>query len=193
VEVKVHTLLKQLHALRALVTSERAPSRHRAKGSERPTIRRNEVAMENFPYQNWIQVYFIQQHLKIQPHITLNPRMIKESEQLIGTDMEKRTWPNKGHYLTCNWRDFVLLRNASAESCTIRIIRQSVRTSAKLPNTRACNKWTVKDRLSLQGSGGIAPPFLYLGTRWRRVVSFKPWPLYTWGKNFPAPIKNDAG
>ena len=58
-EVKIHTLLnlplyggEQLHALRALVTSERAPSMHRAKDSERPTIWRNEVAMENFPYQN---------------------------------------------------------------------------------------------------------------------------------------------
>jgi hypothetical protein len=27
------------------------------------------------------------------------------------------------------------------------------------------------------GSGGIVPIILKLGTRWRRVVRFKPWPL----------------
>jgi len=33
------------------------------------------------------------------------------------------------------------------------------------------------------GSGGIVPGILDLGTRWRWVVSFMPWPLYTQGKS----------
>jgi hypothetical protein len=33
------------------------------------------------------------------------------------------------------------------------------------------------------GSVGIAPRVLDLGTRWRWVVSFTPWPLYTQGKS----------
>jgi hypothetical protein len=33
------------------------------------------------------------------------------------------------------------------------------------------------------GSGGIAPHFLDLGTRWRWVVSFTPLPLYLEGKS----------
>jgi hypothetical protein len=33
------------------------------------------------------------------------------------------------------------------------------------------------------GSGSIAPCILYLGTRWRWVVSFTPWPLYPQGKS----------
>jgi hypothetical protein len=32
------------------------------------------------------------------------------------------------------------------------------------------------------GSWGIAPLSLNLVTRWRWVVSFMPWPLYSWGK-----------
>jgi len=31
-----------------------------------------------------------------------------------------------------------------------------------------------------RGSRGIAPLFLKLDTRWRRVVNFTPWPLYSW-------------
>jgi len=33
------------------------------------------------------------------------------------------------------------------------------------------------------GSGGIAPHILNLGTRWRQVVSFMTWPLYSWAKS----------
>jgi hypothetical protein len=33
------------------------------------------------------------------------------------------------------------------------------------------------------GSGGISPRILDLGTRWRWVVRFMPWPLYPQGKN----------
>jgi hypothetical protein len=33
------------------------------------------------------------------------------------------------------------------------------------------------------GSGGITPRILDLGTRWRRVVSFMPLPLYLQGKS----------
>jgi hypothetical protein len=33
------------------------------------------------------------------------------------------------------------------------------------------------------GSGVIAPRSLYIGTRWRRVVSFTPRPLYPQGKS----------
>jgi hypothetical protein len=33
------------------------------------------------------------------------------------------------------------------------------------------------------GSGGIAPRILYLGTRWRWMVSFTPRPLYSQGNN----------
>jgi hypothetical protein len=33
------------------------------------------------------------------------------------------------------------------------------------------------------GSGGIAPRILDLSTRWRRVISFTPRPLYPLGKN----------
>jgi len=32
-------------------------------------------------------------------------------------------------------------------------------------------------------SGGIAPRVLKLGTRWKRVLSFTSWPLYTRGNN----------
>jgi len=33
------------------------------------------------------------------------------------------------------------------------------------------------------GSGDIAPSNLNLATRWRRAVSFAPWPLYPQGKS----------
>jgi len=33
------------------------------------------------------------------------------------------------------------------------------------------------------GSEGTAPHILNPGTRWRQVVSFMPWPLYTQGKS----------
>jgi hypothetical protein len=38
------------------------------------------------------------------------------------------------------------------------------------------------------GSGRIAPLILYLSTRWRRVVSFTAWPLYTQGKSLWYPL-----
>jgi hypothetical protein len=37
-------------------------------------------------------------------------------------------------------------------------------------------------------SGDIAPRIIDLGTRWRWVVSFTPWPLYPQGKSPPYPL-----
>jgi hypothetical protein len=42
-------------------------------------------------------------------------------------------------------------------------------------------------------SGGIAPCFLDLGTRWKWVVSFTPWPLYPSGKDPLVPTGQEAG
>jgi len=36
-------------------------------------------------------------------------------------------------------------------------------------------------------SGGIAPHILNLSIRWKTVVSYMPWPLYTQGKSPPVP------
>jgi hypothetical protein len=43
------------------------------------------------------------------------------------------------------------------------------------------------------GSGGIATRILDLGTRWRRVVSFTPQPLYHQGKNPWYPLDMGLG
>jgi hypothetical protein len=43
------------------------------------------------------------------------------------------------------------------------------------------------------GSGDIAPRIFDLGTRWRRVVSFTPRPLYPHGNNLPYPVGSRAG
>jgi len=43
------------------------------------------------------------------------------------------------------------------------------------------------------GSGGIAPPFLDLGIRWRWVVSFTPRPLYSQGKSPWQPLDRRLG
>jgi hypothetical protein len=43
------------------------------------------------------------------------------------------------------------------------------------------------------GSGGIATHILDLGTRWRRVVSFTPWPLYPQGKSPWYPLDRRLG
>jgi hypothetical protein len=41
--------------------------------------------------------------------------------------------------------------------------------------------------------GGIAPRILDLGTRWRRVVSFTPWPLCPQGKSPWYPLDRRLG
>jgi hypothetical protein len=46
---------------------------------------------------------------------------------------------------------------------------------------------------SYWGSGGIAPRILDLGTRWRRVVSFTPWPLYPQGNSHWDPLDRRLG
>jgi len=38
------------------------------------------------------------------------------------------------------------------------------------------------------GDGDVAPLILNSGTRWRWVVSFKPWLLYQWGNNPQYPL-----
>jgi hypothetical protein len=43
------------------------------------------------------------------------------------------------------------------------------------------------------GNGGIAPLILYLGTRWRWVVSFMPRPLYLQGKSPMYPLDRRLG
>jgi hypothetical protein len=43
------------------------------------------------------------------------------------------------------------------------------------------------------GSGGIAPRILDLGTRWRWVASFTPWPLYPQGKSPWYPLDRRLG
>jgi hypothetical protein len=43
------------------------------------------------------------------------------------------------------------------------------------------------------GSGGIAPRIPDLGTRWRRVVSFTPLPLYSKGKSPWCPFDRRLG
>jgi hypothetical protein len=43
------------------------------------------------------------------------------------------------------------------------------------------------------GSGGIAPRIFDLGTRWRWVVSFTPWPLYPQGKSPWYPLDRRLG
>jgi hypothetical protein len=43
------------------------------------------------------------------------------------------------------------------------------------------------------GSGGIAPCILDLGTRWRWVVSFTPWPICPWGKSPWYPLDRRLG
>jgi hypothetical protein len=45
-----------------------------------------------------------------------------------------------------------------------------------------CFKWAPRHG-GVLGSGGIDLHILDLGTRWRWVVSFAPWPLYSQGKN----------
>jgi hypothetical protein len=44
-----------------------------------------------------------------------------------------------------------------------------------------------------QGSGGIVPHILDLGTRWRSVVSFMPWPLYLQRKSPWYPLRRLGG
>jgi hypothetical protein len=43
------------------------------------------------------------------------------------------------------------------------------------------------------GNGGIAPHILDLSTRWRWVVNFMPWPLYSQGKNPWYPLDRRLG
>jgi len=43
------------------------------------------------------------------------------------------------------------------------------------------------------GSGGIAALILDLSTRWRCVVSFMPWPLYSKGKSLWYPLDRRLG
>jgi hypothetical protein len=43
------------------------------------------------------------------------------------------------------------------------------------------------------GSGDVAPLNLWLGTRWRRVVSFTPRPLYSQGKSPWYPLDRRLG
>jgi hypothetical protein len=43
------------------------------------------------------------------------------------------------------------------------------------------------------GSRGIAPRILDIGTRWRWVVSFTPWPLYPQGKSLLYPLDRRLG
>jgi len=43
------------------------------------------------------------------------------------------------------------------------------------------------------GSGGIDPHILVFGTRWRRVVSFMPRPLYPQGKSPQYPLDKRLG
>jgi len=43
------------------------------------------------------------------------------------------------------------------------------------------------------GSGGIVLCILKLGTGWRWVVSFMPWPLYSHGKSPCYPTGQEAG
>jgi len=43
------------------------------------------------------------------------------------------------------------------------------------------------------GSGGMAPRILNTGTRWRRVVSFTPQPLYLRGKSTRCPLDGRLG
>jgi hypothetical protein len=43
------------------------------------------------------------------------------------------------------------------------------------------------------GRGGMASCILNLGTRWRWVVSFTPWPLYAQGKNPRSPLIRRLG
>jgi hypothetical protein len=46
---------------------------------------------------------------------------------------------------------------------------------------------------SCRGNGCIAPCILYLGTRWRWVVSFTPRPLYPKGKSLSYPLDRRLG
>jgi hypothetical protein len=43
------------------------------------------------------------------------------------------------------------------------------------------------------GAGGITPRILYLGTKWRWVVSFTPRPLYPQGKSPWYPLEKRLG
>jgi hypothetical protein len=42
-------------------------------------------------------------------------------------------------------------------------------------------------------SGDVAPRILKLHTRWRWLVSFRPWPLYLWGKSPWYPLEGWLG
>jgi hypothetical protein len=55
-------------------------------------------------------------------------------------------------------------------------IKVKVKLSLYLTNWALCHE-------GIWGSGCIYPHFLDLGTSWRWVVSFTPWPLYTRGKS----------
>jgi hypothetical protein len=80
----------------------------------------------------------------------------------------------------------------------IRTYEHSIRTLITEIHSKFCiikgEKLKVKVNLSLclnkhhtmkanWESGGITPPILDLGTRWRQVVSFTPHPLYFQGKS----------
>jgi len=53
-----------------------------------------------------------------------------------------------------------------------------VRVKVKLS---LCFNWAPRHE-GVLGSGDTAPRILYLGTGWKSVVSFTPWPLYTQGR-----------
>jgi hypothetical protein len=55
-----------------------------------------------------------------------------------------------------------------------------------LTNQALCNE-------GVWGRGRIYPHFLDLGTSWRSVVSFTPWPLYPWGKSPLYPLDRRLG
>jgi hypothetical protein len=59
-------------------------------------------------------------------------------------------------------------------------VKLKVKVKVKFPSVFLTEHHAINAYL---GSGGIAPHILDLGTRWRWVVSFTPWPLYPQGES----------
>jgi hypothetical protein len=61
-------------------------------------------------------------------------------------------------------------------------LRCGVKVKVKVKLSLSFLNWSPRHE-GLLGSGGIPPRIIELGTRWRWVVSFTPWPLYPRGKS----------
>jgi hypothetical protein len=87
----------------------------------------------------------------------------------------------------------VILQRFSQTCFMLCELRLCLRVSCSFGKVRSlCFNWAPRHE-GVLGSGGLAPCVLELGTRWRWVVSFTPWPLYRQGKSLWYPLDRRLG